>query len=197
MTRQKEKNNTEDFRLAMRRFAATVSIITTISNDKKSLGMAATAVTSLSFDPLSILIAVNQNASMFKSLQDSGIFCINVLQSKQTKQCDIFSRKETRDQRFKIGNWETGYKDLPYLANAQASIFCNIDQEINAGSHSAFIGLVKKVLIDESISPLIYINGGFLDNSCLEQQAEKTITPKGSKKLKTNNQGLDGLDWLW
>lgn len=196
MTDEKEEIKTDSFRQAMRRFAATVSIISTVSSDGTPHGMAATAVTSLSFDPLSLLVAVNKSASMFEPLKSSGLFCVNVLHSSQRNQCDIFSRKEIRDQRFKVGNWEINEDGIPYLTDAQASIFCEVDQNINAGSHSAFIGLVFNVITDELIDPLIYLNGGFLNNT-EATNTSKHILNKDTKKHKSTTQNLEGIDWLW
>ena len=53
----------DSFRLAMRRLAASVTVLT-IMRDGRPLGMAATAVCSLSFDPPSILACINRSASL-------------------------------------------------------------------------------------------------------------------------------------
>jgi flavin reductase len=50
-----------NFREAMRRLAATVNVVTARSGER-CFGMTATAVTSLSMDPVSALVCVNRSA---------------------------------------------------------------------------------------------------------------------------------------
>ena len=52
-----------DFRKAMRRLTSAVTVITTAHEDRR-YGMTATAVTSVSADPPSLLICVNRSASL-------------------------------------------------------------------------------------------------------------------------------------
>ena len=55
------------FRLAMRKLASTVTVLTTREADEHH-GMAATAVTSLSTEPPSLLVCVNRSASLHDPL---------------------------------------------------------------------------------------------------------------------------------
>ena len=196
MGKNNQEQTADTFRLAMRKFAATVSIISTITESNSRHGMAATAVTSLSFEPLSLLIAVNKSASMHEPLGNAQKFCVNVLQTSQTEQCEVFSNGEKRQQRFEIGDWREGKAKLPYLFDAQANIFCSVGQSIDAGSHSAFIGLVEEVRVRNSVNPLIYLDGSFLkyQNSSIQlPQKTKSDTQSSKNGLQT----LEGLDWLW
>lgn len=185
----------EAFRLAMRRFAATVSIISTASDEGAHHGMAATAVTSLSMDPLSVLIAVNQTASLHGPLSGSGFFCVNVLHATQREQCEVFSSKDKRDQRFATGNWQTGLNDLPYLSDAQANIFCTVERMVEAGSHTAFIGLVDEVRVDKSIAPLIYLDGGFVKDTESSFRLPYGVGTPGHD-TKGGARQIEGIEWL-
>ena len=49
----------ETFKRALRRFPAAVSVITSADQDRRH-GMTATAVTSLSLDPPSLIVCINQ-----------------------------------------------------------------------------------------------------------------------------------------
>ena len=64
------------FKEAMRRLAATVTIVTAAKGDE-SYGMTMTAVTSLSMDPPSLVICVNRNASLHPVLagRQEAPFC--------------------------------------------------------------------------------------------------------------------------
>nr|WP_236774120.1 flavin reductase family protein [Agrobacterium tumefaciens] len=50
---------------------------------------------------------------------------------------------------------------LPYLTDAQASLFCTLEQKVPFGTHNIFIGTVNRVLISETISPLLYEDGKY------------------------------------
>ena len=66
------------FRMAMRHVAATVYAVTT-GHGGNRFGILATAVSSLSFDPPSLLVCVNRSASLHGPLNSADTFCVNVL----------------------------------------------------------------------------------------------------------------------
>jgi flavin reductase len=158
-----------DFKVAMRRLAATVTIISTGSTEHR-YGMTATAVTSLSMDPPSLLVCVNRNASIHEPIRDEGRFCINLLGLTHQSHCSIFSGKEKGEERFRYGAWLT-HDGVPYLADAQANIFCDVDGAMEYGSHTIFIGRVGNCLVRGEAEPLIYVDGHFSDRPVREMQA--------------------------
>src|SRR3954462_7103791 len=78
------------FRNAMRRLAATVTIVTTADGGRWH-GMTATAVTSVSADPPALLVCVTQSASLQEPLMASGRFGVNLLRACHADLCGIFS----------------------------------------------------------------------------------------------------------
>jgi flavin reductase (DIM6/NTAB) family NADH-FMN oxidoreductase RutF len=146
------------FRAAMRRFAATVSIITT-SDDGKIHGMTATAVTSLSMDPPSLLICINQKASMHDTLLRARRFCVNVLHSDQVDLSAVFSGKLASAERFQHGNWVHHEDGLPSLVDAQANLFCRRTASIPYGTHTILVGVVEEAGVRDAVSPLVYQDG--------------------------------------
>jgi flavin reductase (DIM6/NTAB) family NADH-FMN oxidoreductase RutF len=73
----------------------------------------------------------------------------------------IFSSNATAAERFGTGDWRADAEGTPYLANAQANLFCRKEQEITCGSHTIFIGRVLQAMTREDISPLIYRDGRY------------------------------------
>ena len=155
------------FRDAMRRLAATVTIVSARGADRRH-GITATAVTSLSMEPPSLLVCVNRAGSLHALLSESDRFCVNLLRSEQAALSDAFSGKLPSEERFLHGAWREDSTGLPYLADGQASIFCRRKEAIQQGSHSIFIGEVESVLLSEDVSPLIYSNGAYGRCSPLE-----------------------------
>jgi flavin reductase (DIM6/NTAB) family NADH-FMN oxidoreductase RutF len=148
----------QNFRLAMRRVASTVTIVSARDGGERH-GTTATSVTSISMDPPSLLVCFNQMSRLHHFLHRQQRFCINVLHTSNLDVAKVFSSNATGSERFAIGDWRTDDDDVPYLANAQANLFCGKEQEINYGSHTIFIGRVLQALTREDISPLVYRDG--------------------------------------
>lgn len=154
------------FRLAMRRLAATVSVISLRHPDGRH-GITATAVTSLSMDPPALLVCVNQAGYFHALLEQETRFCVNLLHSEHAEVCLAFAGNEPADQRFARGDWDEDADGVPYLRDAQANLFCDKDRQIAYGSHSIFIGSVHRVDVREDVAPLIYQDGTFLQPAAL------------------------------
>jgi len=151
---------TTEFKSAMRRLAATVTIVS-VRHGEQRHGMAATAVTSLTTDPPSLLACVNNSASIHDPIVESGGFCVNLLACEHHHLVPTFSGKEKGEQRFASGEWGVGDMDIPYLVGAQASIFCKVDESLSYHSHTIFIGAVRSIRMTEDVAPLVYQDGGF------------------------------------
>lgn len=147
----------ELFKIAMRQLAATVTLVTTFENGIR-YGMPATAVTSLSLDPPSLLICVNRSASVHSPTSRRRRFCVNLLADGQKALCADFGALPPAS-RFSVGTWKCGIDDLPYLADAAASAFCVVDGELEYGTHTIFIGRVVDAIVDARHSPLVFRDG--------------------------------------
>jgi flavin reductase (DIM6/NTAB) family NADH-FMN oxidoreductase RutF len=115
-----------DFRKAMRTLASAVSIVST-AHDGRRFGMTATAVCSLSMQPPTLLVCVNQSTSLHHPVLSAGRFCINILHADQDELARTFGRKGIED-RFASGNWQVDDRGVPFVADAQASIFCAVEE---------------------------------------------------------------------
>jgi flavin reductase (DIM6/NTAB) family NADH-FMN oxidoreductase RutF len=149
----------EAFKQAMRRVAATVNVIS-ICVDGKPMGITATAVSVVSMDPPSLLVCVNQAASVHPWIEDVLHFNVNVLHRDQAGVATIFADRKLEAQRF-IRGWDNDCVTPPRLRNAQAAIRCRRIDHHRFGTHSIFIGVVEEVAIRDEIDPLIYLNGSF------------------------------------
>lgn len=145
------------FRQAMRRFTATISLITTRWQGVP-VGMAATAVQSVAMDPATLLICVNQSASISEPLRHRGRFAVNMLHLTHADLVPLFSGQLKGEARFAHGEW-VDHDDVPVLADAQASIVCDVVGTSRFGSHEVIFGQVRWVRVRDEISPLLYENG--------------------------------------
>jgi flavin reductase (DIM6/NTAB) family NADH-FMN oxidoreductase RutF len=150
------------FKAAMRRLVATVTIVTNRDPaDGNRLGMTATAVTSLSVDPPSLLVCVNRSATMHPTLALGSRFCVNILGSPHADLARNFGGGVDPELRFEAGEWRDDPDGVPFLADAVATVFCRVDQLIDYATHSIVIGRVEGADADATHRSLIYGNGKF------------------------------------
>jgi flavin reductase (DIM6/NTAB) family NADH-FMN oxidoreductase RutF len=155
------RNLAENFRHAMRRFAATVTIISAADQAGQRHGMTATAVTSLSASPPSLLACVNRSGALHDLIQKSETFCINVLHQDQAELSQVFSRAISSEERFTHGHWSVHAKGLPFLQEAQANIFCKKMLAVSCETHTIFIGEAFDTILRSEIAPLVYSDGNY------------------------------------
>jgi flavin reductase len=154
------KDIQDGFRLAMRRVAATVAIVSARCEGERH-GTTATSVTSISMDPPSVLVCFNQTSRLHEFLHKQDHFCVNILHTANVDIAKIFSSSAPAVERFAVGNWREDSEGMPYLADAQANLFCRKEQEISYGSHTIFIGRVLKATMRDDASPLLYHDGRY------------------------------------
>src|SRR5258708_18957783 len=127
----------DEFKLVMRRFAASVNVITSADSTKKN-GMTATAVCSVSSDPPSALIIVNKSNRSHPIIDGTKAFAVNVLSSDQRQIASHFASKlpdPFAEIRYSIG--KTG---CPIIAGADAHIECTVIEQMDGGTHTIFVG---------------------------------------------------------
>lgn len=157
-----------EFKSTMRHVAAAVYAITTIDEGKRC-GIVATAVSSVSFDPPSLLVCINQDASMHGPMMQADHFCVNVLGLANRNVADCFMVKKG-EERFEVGEWED-QMGVPVLANAQSSMICKTVDRHKFGTHTIFIGELIAAQHRENAKPLTYYDGRYIDISAASDQA--------------------------
>lgn len=158
---------TAAFKLALRRLAATVTIVTA-GREGRRFGMAATAVTSVTALPPTLLICINRSASIHDIIAESGHYCVNILGIHHARLVEPFGGGAEGEARFGHGAWSHRDGGMPYLDDAQASLFCAVRQAVEYGSHSILIGEVLSVRLSDEVAPLLYQDGGLAASRALE-----------------------------
>ena len=148
------------FRGAMRRLASTVTIVTATDGNRRH-GMTATAVTSLSMEPPSLLVCLNQRTLLHGIMQDAEMFCVNILRHEHASLSSAFAGAVDPAERFNHGGWRYGEDGLPFLADAQAVLVCRRTAAMAAGTHTIFVGEVVRAAHCEDVAALIYENAQY------------------------------------
>jgi flavin reductase (DIM6/NTAB) family NADH-FMN oxidoreductase RutF len=145
----------EIFRRACAHFASGVTIATVMDGGDSPHGLTASSFTSVSMRPPMVLVCVDHKASAHPPFKAARAFAINLLGEEQK---DLSVRFSTPGgHRFSNLNWSPGKLGAPILRDALAWFECELDQMVEAGDHTIFIGRVKETASREGW-PLLYFN---------------------------------------
>jgi 3-hydroxy-9,10-secoandrosta-1,3,5(10)-triene-9,17-dione monooxygenase reductase component len=145
------------FRAAIAHFATGVTVITTV-HDGKPAGMTASAVASLSVDPVLLLVCIDNRLPTHEAIQNSRRFVVNVLGEGQEELALGFARPSA--DKFAGVALEADH-DLPVLSDAIAHFVCDLHERFPGGDHSIFTGLVRSCAALPGKRPLVYFRSTF------------------------------------
>lgn len=148
----------DDFRRVMGHFATGVTVVTTRRGDGTPCGLTVSAVSSVSLDPVLVLVCVDRDSSSRRCIAEAGFFAVNVLAEEGETLARRFAG--TRDDRFDglgVREEETG---APVLDDALAWLDCRVREELPGGDHALFLG---EVVAADAVAgtPLVYFRGGY------------------------------------
>ena len=86
---------------------------------------------------------------------------MNVLRSVHAGLSQAFSGKLKGEDRFRLGDWSQTEEGLPFLADAQANLFCEIVRVVDYETHTIFIASVYFARVQEGVDPLLYQDGKY------------------------------------
>ena len=154
--------NPEEFRRAMGCFATGVTVIT-VDYEGEVQGMTATAFTSVSLEPLLVLVCVDHQARTHAHLHARKRFGINVLSEQQRAVAEHYARPDRDPAR---AEQEAGAKfdhtahGTPALRGALAYLECRLQTAQDAGDHTIFIAEVEDVVVRAG-NPLLYFQSSY------------------------------------
>jgi flavin reductase (DIM6/NTAB) family NADH-FMN oxidoreductase RutF len=145
------------YRDAMSLLATGVTVVTT-TNEQGIFGMTASAVCSLSLEPVEVLVCVKRSLPTHTALTQSGAFCVNVLGEHQGELARRFATPGV--DRFRGVAIEEGFH-VPVLSEAIAYFVCELRECFPGGDHSIFIGRVGTCGHKRGSRPLLYFDRAF------------------------------------
>jgi flavin reductase ActVB len=153
-----------EFRAALRRLAAGVTVVTTRDAEGRPAGMTASAVTAASLAPPLVLVCVDRTATVHPALFAHGWFAVNLLRAEQAPLSRRFA--VSGGDKFAGVAHREGRARLPVLEEALAALECRVVAAHAAGDHTIFVGEVEGARVAEG-APLVYCDGAYhrLDSS--------------------------------
>lgn len=121
-------------------------------------GMTASAVASVSLDPVLLLVCISNKLPTHTAIEQSRRFVVNVLGEGQEELALRFARPAP-DKFAGIGLRQD--HELPVLADAIAHFVCDVHERFPGGDHSIFIGEVRECARVPGARPLVYFGSRF------------------------------------
>jgi len=145
----------DEFREAMAHLPAAVNILT--SDGVAGLaGLTATAVSSVTDEPGTLLVCISRVRRAHGVFLQNGVFCVNTLASNQQAIANVFANEPDMPTRFKHGTWRLLATGSPVLEGAAIAFDCAITAVSEVGTHSVMFGQVKAVSLAAVSTGLLY-----------------------------------------
>lgn len=140
-------------------FATGVTIVTTAGPDGPA-GMTTNAVTSLSLQPLLLLVCFDRGSRTLDAVRASRRFAVNVLRAADRELAAVFASKRVGRDKFDSVT-HTEAHGVPVLDAALAWIACELRELLPGGDHVIGIGAVNGMGIGDESDPLVYFRGRY------------------------------------
>jgi len=152
----------ELFRQVMGNYPTGITVLTAEREDHQVHGMTANTLTSVSLDPLLILVCIDQNARLLGYLKMQRRFGVNILRDTQQLVSEHFAKPlQDPNEEARLGvrfRWtDTG---IPMLEEALAHMGCHVVAQYMTGDHTIFVGEVESLELKDG-EPLLYHRGRY------------------------------------
>ena len=164
-----------EFRKALGCFATGITVIT-VDYESEVHGMTANAFTSVSLDPMLVLVCVDQRARTHAHLHAKKRFGVNVLAQDQRAISEYYAsatRSHERAAQEAGACFERTTHGTPVLCGALAYLECRLHTAQDAGDHTIFIAEVEEVVVRQG-HPLLYFQGVY-------RQIGEAVGPSAAK----------------
>jgi flavin reductase (DIM6/NTAB) family NADH-FMN oxidoreductase RutF len=151
-----------EFRKALGSFATGVTVIT-VDYEGEVHGMTANAFTSVSLDPMLVLVCVDHRARTHTHLHTKKRFGVNVLAESQRAISEYYAlaTQTHQDAEREAGaQFDRTAHGTPVLHGALAYLECRLRTAEDAGDHTIFIAEVEDVVVRDG-DPLLFFRGEY------------------------------------
>jgi flavin reductase (DIM6/NTAB) family NADH-FMN oxidoreductase RutF len=189
------------FKAALGSLAASVNVITLWDAGGRPLGMTATAFSSVSVDPLLVLVCINRATRTYDQVSAGERFGVNIL-GTDAREISDYCGRPGGDKVLEAG-WLAGGGagtgadvgvgggdwNSPALSGALAFLDCRVDQEVQAGTHAVIIGAVEGIGLPEPpgpgphSQPLLHFRGRYRQLDRVRQAAAPRPLPIALEEL--------------
>lgn len=151
------------YRDVIGRFATGVTVVT-MHDGEQPQGMTANAITSVSLDPMLVLVCVDKGASVYEPMQRAGAFAVNILTGRQRAVSEFFARTGRGEDGDPMGGfpYRSGPSGVPILDGTLGWLECRPWRQYEGGDHTIVVGeVVRMELAEPDGEPLLFYAGAF------------------------------------
>lgn len=151
------------FRRIAGNFATGVTIVTT-ANEGRLHGVTANSFTSVSLDPMLLLVCVDKKALGHGELERCGSFGVSLLAADQEDVSNLFAKTGEPEPGRLRGDtaFRYGASGCPLIEGALAHLECELHAKVEAGDHTIFVGRVLEGSLERTeADPLLYFRGAY------------------------------------
>jgi len=148
----------DQFRQVMGTFATGITVVTTRDKDGKPYGLTVNSFTSVSLNPLLVLVCLDLRLSGLQAFKDSKHFGVSILSEHQEDMSRMFAKKDSERP---ANVYLEGKLGLPLLKNSLAAMECETVKIYEGGDHLIFLGEVHHAEVMQPDHPLLYYRGKY------------------------------------
>jgi flavin reductase (DIM6/NTAB) family NADH-FMN oxidoreductase RutF len=147
------------FREVMGNFATGITVVTTRGRDGQVYGLTVNSFTSVSLEPLLVLVCFDNRLSSLQHFKDSGKFGVSVLSANQEDVSRTFAKKDS-DRPASL--YVDGPSGQPLIKGSLAFLECETVDVFPGGDHQIFVGkVVGGEVQDDKTGALVYFRGKY------------------------------------
>ena len=148
--------NNKNLRNVLSKFATGVTIVSTIDDDGKPVGMTVNSFTSVSLDPPLVLWNIGINQPSYDIFLNAKGYSVSILSKDQRDICNLFS--SSVDNKFNNIDFVLSDNGFPIIQKSLAWFDCLKWKNYPGGDHQILVGEVINFHANEN-DPLIFWNG--------------------------------------
>ena len=163
MSAQESLPDVDLFRRAMGRFATGVTVVSTVAGGHDH-AMTANAVTSVSLDPMLLLVCVERDARFHDAVVEAGVWGVSVLAADGRPTADWLATRgrPLHGQLDRIAHHRGGETGVALLDGSLATFECRTTAVHPGGDHSIVVGEVVSVAaVEHAGDALLYYRGRY------------------------------------
>jgi flavin reductase (DIM6/NTAB) family NADH-FMN oxidoreductase RutF len=144
----------EAFRLAFRRLAAGVSVVTALDADGAPVGFTATSLASLAAVPPLATFNMARSASSWRAIEQTEHVLVHIMGARNRAAAHTMSLDA--QLRFRGGHWETGPEGLPRIKDVPAWMLARIVGRYPVEQSAVVVVRIEDGGFGEPDEPLLY-----------------------------------------
>jgi flavin reductase (DIM6/NTAB) family NADH-FMN oxidoreductase RutF len=148
----------DQFRQVMGNFATGITVVTTRDANGKPYGLTVNSFTSVSLNPVLVLVCLDNKLSGLQAFKDAKYFGVSILSEHQEDLSRLFARKDSERP---ASIYFDGQLGVPLLRNSIAVMECEIVKIYEGGDHQIFLGEVQAAEVQQLDHPLMYFRGKY------------------------------------